>query len=149
MEVILISACLVGEKTRYDGKGKYNPLVKEILKKYDLLPICPEVLGGLKTPRDPSERINDEVITVNGKNVTKNYHEGALKAYNAANFQHVKKAILQDRSPACGVHQIHNGRFDNGLINGKGVLTELLERKNIVCYTIEEFYERFIKYNEN
>ena len=60
METVLISACLVGDKCRYDGKGKYNPMVKEIMQKYDLLPICPETLGGLKTPRDPSEIKGDK-----------------------------------------------------------------------------------------
>ena len=66
METVMISACLVGDKVRYDGKGKYNPLVKEILQKYNLLPLCPEVLGGLSIPRDPSEIVKEKVITKNG-----------------------------------------------------------------------------------
>lgn len=145
METVLISACLVGDKCRYDGKGKYNPLVKEIMEKYDLLPVCPETLGGLKTPRDPSEIKGNEVITSKGKNVTKAYKEGALKAYIPCNYMHVKKAILQENSPSCGVHFIHDGSFNDKLIEGKGITTLKLEEKGIKCYTIEEFYDLFIK----
>ncbi len=145
METVLISACLVGDKCRYDGKGKYNPMVKEIMQKYDLLPICPETLGGLKTPRDPSEIKGDKVISVKGRDVTKYYKEGALKTCNACNYCHVKKAILQDNSPSCGVNNIHDGSFKDKLIEGKGITTRHLEEKGIECYTIEEFYNLFIK----
>ncbi len=145
METVMISACLVGDKVRYDGKGKYNPLVKEILQKYNLLPLCPEVLGGLSIPRDPSEIVKEKVITKNGKDVTKEYNKGAFLCLNPISFKHVRKAILQDRSPACGVNKIHNGKFDDGLIPGEGILTKKLKENNIECYTIEEFYNKFIK----
>ena len=148
METVMISACLVGDKVRYDGKGKYNPLVKEILTKYELLPLCPEVLGGLSIPRDKAEIKNDKVITYKNKDVSKEYSKGAHACINPLEFKHVKKAILQDRSPACGVHKIHNGKFNDELIDGQGILTRLLIKRGIEVYTIEEFYEKFIKKNE-
>lgn len=145
METVMISACLVGDKVRYDGKGKYNPLVKEILAKYELLPLCPEVLGGLSIPRDKAEIRNDKVMTYKNKDVTNQYNKGAHLCINPIEYKHVKKAILQDRSPACGVHKIHNGKFNDELIDGNGILTRLLISRGIEVYTIEEFYEKFIK----
>ena len=148
METVLISACLVGDKARYDGKGKYNPLVKEIMAKYDLLPVCPEVLGGLKTPRMPSEISKDRVVNKLGKDLTKFFNEGASKAFRACDYMHCKKAILQDNSPSCGVHKIHDGSFNDKLIDGSGITTLKLKEKGIECYTIEEFYNLFIKNEE-
>ena len=76
MEKILISACLVGDKVKYDGKSNYYPLQRELLQYYELVPVCPEVLGGLTTPRTPSERKGDIVIDRNGKDVTKYFIKG-------------------------------------------------------------------------
>lgn len=148
METVIISACLVGDKVRYDGRGKYNPLVKEILQKYNLLPFCPEVEGGLSIPRVSSEIKNGEVFNKEGKNVTRNFLEGAKKGAMVADYSHVRKAILQERSPSCGVHQIHDGEFKGNLIDGKGIFTQKLIDKGIEVYTIEEFYDKFIKENE-
>ena len=152
METVLISACLVGDKVRYDGKGKYDPRVKEILEKYKLLPYCPEVMGGLSTPRDKSEILTylDElkVVSEKGKDVTKNYLEGAKKSLSPISYMHVKKAILQEKSPACGVHLIHNGEFNDKLVPGEGVLTRYLKEHSIEVYTIDEFYDQFIKENK-
>lgn len=145
METVIISACLAGEKTRYDGRGKYNPLVKEINEKYNLLLICPEVLGGLSIPRDKAEIDGDEVRTIKGKNVTKNYENGVFKALIPIKYKNINKAILVDKSPACGVHEIYDGTFTNKLIKGKGLLTKKLESIGVTCYTIEEFYNEFIK----
>ena len=86
MEKILISACLVGDKTRYDGKSNYHPLIKELLQKYELVPFCSEVEGGLKTPRKPSEIIKDKVINSEGVDVTKNYKAGAELALNICKY---------------------------------------------------------------
>lgn len=145
METVIISACLVGDKVRYDGKGKYNPLVKEILTKFELLPLCPEVMGGLGIPRIPSEIRSGVVINKEGEDVTHYFKEGARKCMNPISYKHCTKAILTDRSPSCGVHEIHNGRFDGGLLKGEGIFTKFLKEHNIEVYTIEEFYEEFIK----
>lgn len=144
MELVLISACLVGDKVRYDGKGKYNPLVKEILQKYDLVPVCPEVLGGMNTPRLPSEILNGKVINNKGIDVTKYFVKGSHIGLKIGKYNYCKKAILQEESPSCGTHLIHDGTFKNKVIEGKGIFTKLLIENGIECYTIDEFYNKFI-----
>ena len=135
MEKILISACLVGDKVRYDGKSQYHPLIKDLLQKYELVPFCPEVEGGLKTPRVPSEIKGDKVISKEGRDVTKQFTEGAKLALNICKFLDIKIAILKDGSPSCGSTEIHNGHFDGRMIKGKGVTAKLLEQNGIKVYT--------------
>ena len=141
MEKILISACLVGDKTRYDGHGNYTPKIKDLLEKYELVPFCPEVEGGLKTPRVPSERRKDRVINEVGKDVTKNYQTGAELALNICKYLDIKIAILKEGSPSCGSKEIYDGTFTHKKIKGKGVTTELLEKNGIKVISEEEIDE--------
>ena len=138
MEKILISACLVGDKTKYDGKSNYNPKIKDLLEKYELVPFCPEVEGGLKTPRNPSERVKDRVKMNNGKDVTKNFLSGAELAVNICLYLGIKIAILKENSPSCGTHKIYDGTFSNKLIDGMGVTAETLKRKGIKVISEDE-----------
>lgn len=138
MEKILISACLVGDKCRYDGKGNYDPKIQELLEKYELVPFCPECEGGLKTPRLPSERRNDRVIRQDGKDVTFNFEKGADLALNICLYLGIKTAILKENSPSCGTHFIHDGSFNGKLIEGIGVTAELLKRKGIKVLSEKE-----------
>ena len=131
MEKILISACLVGDKVKYNGQSNYTPLVKELLEKYELVPFCPEVEGGLSTPRHPSERKGDKVINDQGKDVTKYFLLGAEKAYNICMYLGIKIAILKECSPSCGVHQIYDGSFSHKAIDGQGITAEYLSSKGI------------------
>ena len=145
MEIILVSACLLGYNTKYNGGNNYNPLIEQIREKYDIIPICPEQLGGLKTPRVPSEIKGDEVYSKENKNVTSNFLEGSRKVANIALYNRIKKAILKENSPSCGVHNVYDGNFDNKLIEGNGITTKKLKSLGIECYTIEEFYEKYIE----
>ena len=129
MEKILISACLIGDKTRYDGRSNYHPLVKQLLEKYELVPFCPEVEGGLSIPRDPSEIKGDKVITENGRDVSFQFNKGAELAYNICMYLGIRIAILKENSPSCGVHTIYDGSFSKKKIPGSGVTTNLLKRK--------------------
>lgn len=138
MEKILISACLVGDKCKYDGKSNYTPLIEELLKKYELVPFCPEVEGGLPTPRHPSEIQKDVVRMDNGKNVTKNFVTGAELAYNICMYLGIKVAILKENSPSCGSHNVYDGSFTHKLIKGKGITASYLERKGIRVISEEE-----------
>lgn len=138
MEKILISACLIGDKTKYDGKSNYNPKIQDLLEKYELVPFCPEVEGGLSIPRDPSERRNEKVITKEGRNVTKQFEKGAELALNICQYLGIRLAILKENSPSCGVNKIYNGKFENKLVPGSGVTTELLKRKGIKVISEEE-----------
>ncbi len=141
MEKILISACLVGDKVRYDGKSQYNPLIKELLDKYELVPFCPEVEGGLKTPRVPSEIYKGKVINKEGKDVTYQFNSGADKAVNICKYLEIKIAILKDQSPSCGSKEIHDGKFTGRLIKGKGITATKLEQIGVKVYTENEIEE--------
>jgi uncharacterized protein YbbK (DUF523 family) len=134
MEKILISSCLIGNDTKYNGKNNYIKEIEQLKLKYELIPICPEVLGGLSIPRDPSEINNDKVISINGKDVTKEFNIGANKALNIALLNNIKYAILKDGSPSCGNTYIYDGTFKNNKIDGIGITTKLLKSHNIKIY---------------
>ena len=138
MEKILISACLIGDKTRYDGKSNYHPLIKELLQKYELIPFCPEVEGGLKTPRLPNEIKKGQVYNSDGKDVTKYFNEGAEKALNICKYCNIKIAILKDGSPSCGSKVIHDGSFSGRKIKGMGITASLLEHYGIKVISEDE-----------
>lgn len=138
MEKILISACLVGDKVKYDGHSNYNEKIKLLLEKYELVPFCPEVEGGLSIPRKPSERVGERVKMENGRDVTKNYEKGAELALNICLYLGIKIAILKENSPSCGSHKIYDGTFSHKLIDGQGFTTELLKRKGIKVLSEDE-----------
>ena len=138
MERILISACLVGDNVKYDGGNNKNPLIDKLLEKYELVPFCPEVEGGLPTPRHPSEQKDDGVINDLGEDVTENFERGAELAYNICLFLKIKKAILKERSPSCGVHHIYDGTFSHQVIEGSGVTAKYLKEKGIRIYNEDE-----------
>ena len=138
MEKILISACLIGDKTRYDGKSNYTPLIKDLLQKYELVPFCSEVEGGLSVPRKPSEIVKDKVMSIDGKDVTRNYQKGAELALNICKYLDIKVAILKDGSPACGVHEIHDGSFKGRKIKGMGITASLLSKNGIKVISEDE-----------
>jgi len=144
MDKLLISACLIGDKTRYDKKGCYTPLVKKLLERFELVPFCPEVEGGLKTPRLRSERRRNEVFNEKMINVTDKFDLGASKALDLCRYLNIKVAILKEDSPSCGVHQIYNGYFQNRKVPGMGWTTELLKKNNIKVYSENEI-EDFLK----
>lgn len=138
MEKILISACLVGENCKYDGGNNLNPKIEALLEKYDLIPFCPEEQGDLPTPRNPSEIKGNKVLMDNGKDVTENFSKGAKKALMLALFLKIKIAVLKERSPSCGTHQVHDGSFTNKLIDGMGVTAKLLKENGIKVYSEDE-----------
>lgn len=138
MQKILISACLVGEKCNYKGQGKYHPDVEKLKEKYELVLFCPEMEGGLKCPRNPSEIKGSQVIMKDGTNVTKNFETGASKALMLCQYLGITKAVLKENSPSCGTHMIHNGYFMDRLIPGTGVTAKLLKSKGIEVYSEDE-----------
>ena len=128
---LLISACLMGVKCRYDGKTKPLPCLKQLMDEYTLIPVCPEVLGGLPTPRVPAERIGDRVITQDGRDVTANYEQGAQEALRMAQMTGCTHALLKERSPSCGSGIIYDGTFSGGLCPGDGVCGALLKANGL------------------
>ena len=134
----ICSACLLGVKCRYDGKSKPNDKVIKLAKSKILIPVCPEQLGGLSTPREPAEQKERKVITKSGKDVTKNFKEGAEQVLKLAKLFNIKVAILKQRSPSCGSGQIYDGSFSGMIIKGDGVTTSLLKSKGIKVITEED-----------
>ena len=131
MENVLVSACLLGIGCRYDGKHKANEEVLRLREKYNLIPVCPEVFGGLPTPRVPSERVGDKVMMRDGRDVTDNYRRGAEEALRLCRIYDVKLAILKERSPSCGKNEIYDGSFSGTLTQRDGVTAELLKSEGI------------------
>jgi len=135
-EKILVSSCLLGLNCKYNGGNNYSKEIDEFLKDYDVIPICPEIMGGLPTPRVPSERIEDKVITKDGRDVTEQYKKGAEETLFLAQKYHVKKALLKLKSPSCGSGKIYDGTFSRTLIDGDGVTAELLKNNGVEVLSI-------------
>ncbi len=150
LDYIIVSACLLGSKVRYDGKEKKNNKVTELSVFYNVIPICPEVDGGLSIPRDPCEIIGDRVVTKNGTDCTKEYSLGAKKALDLAKEKRIRFAVLKENSPSCGYNMIYDGTFSHKLIKGKGIAANLLEKNGIKVYTendIDVLLEHARKHN--
>ena len=140
--MMLISACLVGINCKYNGKNNYNEKALDLVKKGIAIPICPEQLGGLTTPRNPSEIriIDNKVHVIDNKNndVTKEFEKGAYEVLKLTKDLKVDKVILKSKSPSCGIGKIYDGTFSNNLIDGNGILANLLIDNNIEVVDIED-----------
>lgn len=136
---ILVSSCLLGDNCKYNGQNNLNQKLINDLENFDIIPICPEVLGGLPTPRIPSEIIGDKVINKEGIDVTKNFLDGAKHSLYIAKELNIKYAILKSRSPSCGRGRIYDGSFSGKLISGNGITTNLLENYGIEVYSEEDY----------
>ena len=126
-----VSACLCGFPCRYDGKSKPDERIKALYEEGRALPVCPEKLGGLKTPRTPCEIINGRVISSDGEDRTNEYLLGSQKVLELCQKHGIKKAILKQNSPSCGSTHIYDGTFSGTLIEGEGCLTALLRKNGI------------------
>ena len=138
MEKILISACLIGDNVKYNGGNNLTPKLDALLEKYELIPFCPEVEGGLSTPRSPSERVGDSVINQEGEDVTDAFMRGAELAFNICLYLKIKKVILKEKSPSCGSKIVYDGTFSHKEIPGMGVTAEYLKKKGIEVYSEED-----------
>ena len=139
MTKTLISACLLGKKCRYDGKGKLNSKILSIYVQENLVPVCPEQLGGLPTPRIPAEQAGDKVYTQNGDDITANFEKGAQIALEIALAQGCEEAILKAKSPSCGCGKVYDGNFTGTLIEGNGVFAQKLLDNGFSVKTEEDF----------
>ena len=128
---ILVSACLLGVQCRYDGTGALTEGIKKLMEEHMLIPVCPEIMGGLATPRDPAERSGDKVVTKNGADVTENYQKGAMETLKLAKLYQCSCAVLKERSPSCGCGRIYDGSFGRKLVDGNGMTAELLLENGI------------------
>ena len=133
-EKLLVSACLLGENCKYSGGNNYSPDVERLRERFEIVPVCPEQLGGLPTPRVPSERVGERVLTREGQDVTEAFRQGAERTLDIARTEGTVRAVLQVRSPSCGCGMIYDGTFSGTLVPGKGVTAELLEKNGVKVY---------------
>lgn len=143
MEKMLVSACLLGVSCRYDGKSKGDDRVKALMDKYDLIPVCPEIMGGMPTPRVPSEIKNGRVYGEDGNDVTEYFKKGAEEVLSLAKLYGCKKALLKENSPSCGFGRVYDGSFSKKLVEGNGIAADLLYENGIEIFG-EESIDRLM-----
>lgn len=144
--VVLVSACLLGVHCRYNGKGELDEGVKALMEQAVLIPVCPEIMGGLATPRDPAERSGGRVMTIAGADVTAAYQKGAGETLRLAQLYGCRAVLLKERSPSCGSGRIYDGTHSGTLTDGDGLTAELLKKNGIQVFgeskieDLERFY---------
>ena len=135
----MVSACLAGTPCRYDGRSNLRPEIAELVRRGEAVPVCPEVLGGLPTPRTPSEQKDGRVVSATGEDVTEAFASGAEAALYIAEEYGCCAAVLKARSPSCGCGRIYDGTFSRTLVDGDGLFAALLRKKGFQLFTEETF----------
>lgn len=143
--MILVSACLLGENCKYSGGNNFCEDVCRFLEGKDYVAFCPEQAGGLPTPRLPSERRGDRVVTREGGDVTEAFLQGAERTLDLCRREGVEVAILKQNSPSCGSRCVYDGSFSGVKIPGEGVTAELLRQNGIRILGEEELFGAEIK----
>lgn len=136
--MLLVSACLAGIPCRWDGEEKGEDPIVELVRRGEAILVCPEQLGGLTTPRSPSELRDGRVVSREGRDVTEEFRRGAEIALAVAERYGCTEAILKARSPSCGSGRIYDGSFSGRLVSGDGVTAALLKARGIRVYSEEE-----------
>ena len=138
---VIVSACLAGDNCKYNGGNNLNQKMMDFLKAHEMIKVCPEVLGGLPTPRVPAEIAGGQVVNIQGKNITKEFTIGAQKAFEIVRKENPDLIILQSRSPSCGIKQIYDGTFSGNKILGHGLFAELCINAGYRVLDIEDIDE--------
>ena len=140
---IMVSACLAGENCKYNGGNNRNEIVLKLMADNEVITVCPEQMGGLPTPRVPSEIRDGLVITKDGRIVDAEFRSGAAKCLQLARRLQPELIILQSRSPSCGVKQRYDGTFTGTLVDQPGVTAQLLMENGFRCLDVEDLVKRF------
>lgn len=135
--MMIVSACLAGLPCRYDGKARLCAEVMELVRAGKAIPLCPEQLGGLPTPRPPCELLDGRVVDAQGTDRTQEYRRGAEAVLTAARMYGATQALLQKRSPSCGSGWIYDGTFSKKLVQGDGITARLLAENGIQVIGID------------
>jgi uncharacterized protein YbbK (DUF523 family) len=135
---VLVSACLLGTECNHEGGHSRRAAVEVLAETHRLVPICPEVCGGLPTPRPAAERVGDRVVTREGDDVTDAYERGAAAAVELAHAVGARRAILKARSPSCGGAKVYDGTFSRTLRDGEGVTAERLRAAGVEVVSEED-----------
>ena len=136
---ILVSACLLGENCKYNGGNNYAPGVVEFVKGREVLPVCPEMMAGMGCPRTPIEIVEGVLMDRNGNNIDAAMREAVALAMARIRQEDIQSAILQSRSPTCGVHQVYDGTFSGKLIEGSGIFAQALKDAGYQVLDAEDF----------
>ncbi|WP_028830231.1 DUF523 domain-containing protein [Proteocatella sphenisci] len=135
---ILVSACLLGLNCKYSGGNNINERIVELKNRYNLIPVCPEQLGGLATPRNPAEICKGLILDSQGKDVTEYFKKGAMETLALARLFNCPIAILKSKSPSCGINRVYDGTFEGRLISGMGMTARLLKESGITVMCDED-----------
>ena len=138
IKMIIVSACLAGVNCNYKGSNYKIEKVAEMVKNKEAVVVCPELLGGLTSPRIPVELINGKAIRKDGVDVTEAFNKGAEKTLEFCKKHNIKKAILKSNSPSCGCNKIYDGTFSGVVIDGDGITTKLLKENGIEVISSDE-----------
>ena len=138
MTKILVSGCLLGENCKYNGGNNYNPRVVEFLKGKEVISICPEMMAGMGCPRNPIEIVDGVLTDCHGKNVDSLLRKSVMEIMDRIRDEEIQCAILQSRSPTCGVNQVYDGTFSGKLIPGSGVFAKSLMDAGYLVIDVED-----------
>ncbi|MFV0393488.1 MAG: DUF523 domain-containing protein [Coprobacillaceae bacterium] len=145
--MIGVSSCLAGINCTFKGQNHLIKRIQKMVVSKEAVMFCPEVLGGMSTPREPCEIINGKVISCSGVDHTKEYYDGAYRALNLLQKLQVNVVLLKSKSPSCGKGKVYDGTFQHVLVNGNGITVKVLEENGIIVYN-EDKIEEFFKYIE-
>ena len=137
---ILVSACLLGENCKYNGGNNFSPAVAEYVRGREVLALCPEMLAGMGCPRTPIEIVNGVLMDREGRNVDEAMKNGVARAMELVQEEGISCAILQSRSPTCGVNQVYDGSFSGKLIAGSGIFAQALKEAGYRVLDAEDVY---------
>ena len=143
---VLVSACLLGVSCKYDGGDNQSDEILRLGQKVRLIPVCPEQLGGLSTPRPPAEIRDGRVYTKNDDDVTEQFQKGAEEALHLAQLFGCRCAVLKARSPSCGTKMIYDGTFSGRKVSGSGITAALLKENGISVYSEEEYKDHMASF---
>ena len=135
---IIVSACLLGQKCKYNGGDNFSEKVAEYIKGHEVIPVCPELEGGLPVPRIPCEIVDGVVTNIDREIKDAEFRKGAGICLRRALDEKADLAILQSRSPSCGVNQVYDGSFTGKLKEGRGIFAELLAENGIKVIDAED-----------
>ena len=124
---VVVSACLLGKNCKYNGGNNYNSAVAEFVRDKEVLPVCPELMAGMGCPRTPIEIVDGVLMDRDGKNVDAAMREAVATAMKQISSKEILCAVLQSRSPTCGVNQVYDGSFSGKLIPRAGIFTQALK----------------------
>ena len=138
MTKVLVSGCLLGENCKYNGGNNYNPRVVEFLKGKEVISICPEIMAGMGCPRNPIEIVDGVLTDCYGKNVDSLIRKSVMEIMERIRDEEIQCAVLQSRSPTCGVNQVYDGTFSGKLIPGSGVFAKSLIDAGYLVIDVED-----------